>query len=227
MAPLAPGASLPCEAQGRHNFVSGEQTPLFLSFSAAPLFCEGTTVSPRGPSFPGGCLKDAGHGLRCLQSSWGSSLEPLDFEKPLYQAKLSTLSFELSIKRQRTVNPLCKRFEPCSGWFPELLQSVLSGEEICGGPVPAAVWAGGHRGQRSPGAGGYSGWWSEGLAVTGVSQRGWCLQGSVVTGNSGHRGRRSQGLVVRGVGGQRSRLSQGSVVTGVSGQRGRWSQGSV
>lgn len=57
LAPLAPGASLPCEAQGRHNFVSGEQTPLFLSFSAAPLFCEGTIVSPRGPNFPGGCLE--------------------------------------------------------------------------------------------------------------------------------------------------------------------------
>lgn len=31
----------------RHSFVPGEQTPLFLSFSAAALLCEGTTVSYR------------------------------------------------------------------------------------------------------------------------------------------------------------------------------------
>lgn len=193
------GEALPFHGS-RHNFVSGEQTPLFLSFSASPLFCEGTTVSPRGPNFPGGCLKDAGHGLRCLQSSWGSSLEPLDFEKPLYQAKLSTLSFELSIKRQRTVNPLCKRFEPCSGWFPELLQSVLSREEICGGPVPAAVRAGAHR---------VSG--HQGLVATEVGgQRGWQSQGSV-----------------RGAGVCRDQWSQGTVATGVGGHRDWWSEGSA
>lgn len=56
----------------------------------------------------------------------------------------SPLSVELAIKRQSTVNPLCKGFKSCSMQISELLQSILSRKEICVSPARSAGWVGGY-----------------------------------------------------------------------------------